>query len=412
MGERVNDYRSLTASANGAADGTTLVDTSLRNLRGGREDDTFEDWYVLITSGSALGEERKVRQSRFTSDTLTFDEAFSVQIASAVTYELSSISAAEKHAALLEAIRQLTEDVPLRIIDESLIVDNLLLNPSFEIFSATFTNWTNTGTPTLSQDTSNVLHLTNAASITASGAAEGIQQTVIPNVKDVTGRAVTFGCMVRATAADKARIRLLWGSSAYQSHDYHDGFDEYQHQEITIAIPSTATEVTAVLEVADGATALFEASYLHVQPLYRYTLPTTLKESPRYISQQAEVGRPDGLFLPVGRNTDLIAGRILRLEGKGTLNEPSSDTDTAQIGAPHVAIVVALAWMHWNRARLAESASQNRARFAEDMEMWGTEAKSLIGKLKPSRMGAMRMDEVGHFEEDADGKYLVLERRR
>ncbi len=85
LSEALGDYTSMTTTSAGAADGTTLIDSGLRNLPGGRDDDSFEGWYVLVTSGQASGEIKRVRQSRETVNSITLQDAFSVQIAGSVT---------------------------------------------------------------------------------------------------------------------------------------------------------------------------------------------------------------------------------------------------------------------------------------------------------------------------------------
>jgi len=379
-------------------------------LVGGTEDDSFEGWYILITSGTNNGEERRILQSRWNNNTLTAQEAFTGQVATSVTYELHRIRPKLKHNAINRALSELSTAVPLELIDETLRVDNLLANWDFETFSTTFTGWTNTGTPTLSQNSTNVMHGTYAANIVASGADEGIYQTVIPNAESLTGKGVTFGCMVRATAADTARIRLLWGSSSYESNAYHTGEDEYQFQQISTAIPSTATEVTAVLEVANGGTAQFDSAYLYVDPIYKYTIPATFVRGPNYVYLQADREEPNGNYLILPRDGRLIPGRIIRLRGRGILTQPSTDAETTEIGDPHVSIVVAYALMFLNRLFLTNSSVVNRDRFATDMTMWGQEAASLIKELHKPKIGARRSDGTCHIDEDASGRYLVFEK--
>ncbi len=409
LSEAMGDYESLTASSNGNADGSTIVDTGLRNLDGGRDDDAFEGWYAIVTSGDSDGEIRRVHASRVNTDTITLQEPFSNQILSAVTFELHRVSPTWKHNAISRALEELSVNVPLVIRDETLTVDNLLANQDFETFSTTFTSWTNTGTPTLSQSTSRVMHGTNSASIVASGATEGITQSVTINSDEITNKQLTFGCWVYATVADAVRIRVLWGSSTYESHAFHSGDDQWEHQEINVSVPSTATEVTAVLEVTDTNTGIFDASYMHIHPIFRYTIPATIVRGPHYVTQQWDLKDPDGSYLPIQRGTAPVAGRILRLEGLGVLTQPASDSATTEIGEPYVSIVVAYAAMFLNRMLLANSAQQQRTQYQEDMLMWGQEAASLIGRLSRPKLGAQRSDDLYHIEEDSSGRYLVFD---
>ena len=195
LSEAIGDYLSLTTTSAGATDGTTLIDSGLRNLAGGRDDDAFEGWYVLATSGDASGEIKRVLQSRQANNSLTFQEAFSAQIASSTTYELHRNDPTLKHNAINRGIEELSNQVPLPLRDETLVVDNLLTNWDFETFvSATsvFTGWTSTGTPTLTQNTSLVMHGDGSGSIAATGATEGLYQTAVINANEVTNKQVTF----------------------------------------------------------------------------------------------------------------------------------------------------------------------------------------------------------------------------
>ena len=72
-------------------------------------------------------------------------------------------------------------------------------------------------------------------------------------------------------------------------------------------------------------------------------------------------------------------------------------------------VIIAYAAMFYNRILLAQASQQQRARYSEDMQMWGQEANSLVRELKPARMSAQRSDHTWHIEEDSDGRYLVFD---
>jgi hypothetical protein len=412
LSEAIGDYLSLTTTSNGTTDGSTLIDSGLRNLAGGRDDDAFEGWYVLVTSGDASGEIKRVLQSRQANNSLTLQEAFSAQIASTTTYELHRNDPTLKHNAISRGIEELSSQVPLPLRDETLVVDNLLTNWDFETFvsaTTTFTGWTSTGTPTLAQNTSLVIHGDGSGSIAATGATEGLYQTATVNANEVTNKQVTFECWVYATVADAVRIRILWGSASYESHDYHSGTDQWELQSIQVTVPTSATEITAILEVTTGNTGIFDACWMSVRPLYKYTIPASIIRGPHYVYQQLDRHNPTGTYVPVIRGTGPETGRILRLEGKGVLTRPSSDTATVEVGEPYVNVIVAYAAMFYNRVLLAQASQQQRARYSEDMQMWGQEANSLVRELKPARMSAQRSDYTWHTEEDSDGRYLVFD---
>jgi hypothetical protein len=209
--------------------------------------------------------------------------------------------------------------------------------------------------------------------------------------------------------ADAVRIRILWGSASYESHDYHSGADQWELQSIQVTVPTSATEITAILEVTSGNTGIFDVAWMSVRPLYKYTVSSSIVRGPYYVSQQLDRHNPTGTYVPIIRGTGPETGRILRLEGKGVLTRPSSDTATVEIGEPHINVITAYAAMFYNRVLLAQASQQQRDRYSEDMQMWGQEASSLVQELKPTRMSAQRSDHTWHIEEDSSGRYIVFD---
>ena len=413
LSEAIGDYHSVTSTSAGNTAATTIVSTALLDIVGGGDDDAFEGWYVLVTSGNNDGERRRIRSYIATDSTVTVERAFSNATEADVTFELHRYDPDYKNNSISRAIEELTRRVPQKIRDETIFVDSLLSDGDFETYSgSTFTNWSESGSPAATQETSIVKHGDSSAKVVASGAAGQLYQSTTVNFNQMTNRQVTFEAWVYATTADTVRIRILWGSGSYESHDYHDGTDEWQLQSIAVSIPSTATEVTAVMEVADGYTGYFDASWLAVDPLYKYTLPTSITFGPHYITQQADRYNPDGPYHPIGKNSTPTKGRILRLEGLGMLSRPSTDDGTIEIGEPHISVINAYALMFFNRLLLSNSAQQQRDRFAQDMQMWGQEASSLIEEIARPRIGAKRSDGTWHTEEDSGGRYLIFDRNR
>ena len=413
MSEAIGDYQAVTSTSAGNTAATTIVSTELLDISEGGDDDAFEGWYVLVTSGNNEGERRIIRSYAATDSTVTVERAFSNATESDVTFELHRQDPVFKNNAISRAIEELSRKVPQVIRDETIFVDNLISNSDFETYSnTTFTNWSDSGSPTMTQETSIVKHGDAAAKIVASGGDGQMTQSATVNFNQATNRQVTFEAWVYATTADTARIRVFWGGSSYESHDYHDGTDEWQLQSISISIPTTATEATAVLEVADGYTAYFDASWIAIDPLYKFTLPTSIEYGPHHITQQADRYNPNGPYHPIGKGGTPTKGRILRLEGLGMLTRPSSDSATVEIGEPFTAIITAYALMFFNRLQLSNSAQRQRTGWAEDMRMWGQEAQSLISEIARPRLGARRSDGTWHIEEDSDGRHLIFDRSR
>ena len=77
LSETMGDYQSLATTSDGNSAGTSVVDTGLKNLSGGSDDDAFEGWFALITSGANTGESRRIRSYVANTTTLVTQEAFS-----------------------------------------------------------------------------------------------------------------------------------------------------------------------------------------------------------------------------------------------------------------------------------------------------------------------------------------------
>lgn len=122
LSDLVGDLVTGTATGAGTADGTTLVDSGLTPLSG-NQDDYYTNQWVIITSGTALGEELRVSDFTASTGTLTFyGVGASVQIASGVTYEIHKLwRALEKRRALNWAIREAYPYLARNIVDTAIL---------------------------------------------------------------------------------------------------------------------------------------------------------------------------------------------------------------------------------------------------------------------------------------------------
>ena len=161
--------------------------------------------------------------------------------------------------------------------------------------------------------------------------------------------------------------------------------------------------MTVVCDVAAGGTAYFDLVWAALDPVHRYTIPSTL-ETLYYLSQQHDENNVLGPYFPFGDNGKPTAGRILRLEGKSILTQPASDTATTEIGDRHLDIVLtyAMAWLE--RAGWLSQAQMQRGRQAENMGYWETKKKQLkeapsagMAKLGASCSKAWHIDPTGPY---------------
>ncbi len=223
-----------------------------------------------------------MRSYTVSTSTLVVEEAFSSAVDSSVTYELHRYDPTDKHNAINRAIEELYPSLHLRVRDETLVVDDLLSNSDFETFaSSAFTGWTEVGSPTTSAETTLMMHGSQSAKVVAdSGAAGQLTQAPTTNIREVTSKTATFKCWVYATAADTARIRMDWDGTNFENSDYHSGRDQWELLSVTASVPSDATQVKAICEVAASGTAYFDASWMAVGPVYKYTVPTSIIGGP------------------------------------------------------------------------------------------------------------------------------------
>jgi hypothetical protein len=414
LSEQMGDYQSLTTTSSGNSAGTSVVDTGLRNLPGGSDDDGFEGWYVLVTSGANTGEARRVKSYIANSNTLVTQEAFSGgAVDTTVTYELHQYDPVQKHQAINRAIEELYPFLYLPIVDETIVVDDRLSNSDFETFSSGFTSWTEVGSPTVTAETTYVVHGSQSAKVVGdSGAVGQLTQAPTITINEITNKTVTFKCWVWCAAADTARIRLDWDGSDITSSEYHKGQNEWELLDVAASVPTTATQVKAVIEVVASGTAYFDASWLEAGPIHKYTIPSSVLTGPHYVTESGSEKDIDPYYFPIiGVPT---AGRRLRIEGMGLLSRPSSDTSATEVSAPQSNIITAYAGMYFFRTQAASNAVDESSRFTELAAGFSRDAVRMVHQpgLRMPRLGAHKHRDIWHTEADSDGRYIIFDRTR
>ena len=414
LSEAIGDYQSLTTTSDGNSAGTSVVDTGLRNLPGGADDAAFDGKYVLVTSGANTGETRRIKDYIANSTTLVMQESFSGgAVESLVTYELHEYDPAQKHQAINRAIEELYPFLYLPLRNETVVVDDRLSNSDFETFSSGFTDWTEVGSPTVTADTTTIIHGSQSAKLVGdSGSVGQLTQAPSINTNEITGKAVTFKCWVWCAAADTARIRLDWDGSDIESSTYHKGQNEWELLDVIASVPTSATQVKAVLEVAASGTAYFDACWMDAGPIQKYTVPSAFINGPHYLTEQGDEARPNGEYYPVNGNP--TAGRRLRLEGMGLLSRPSGDGESTEIGDPRTAIIIAYAAMFLFRTMSVSNAVQERAGFVDMAATFSRDAVRMSAQpgLRMPRLGGQHHRDIWHIEEDSSGRYIVFDRLR
>ena len=422
LGEKVGDYYLLTTSSAGNAGGTTIVDTSLPNLPGGDDDDAFGNLYAGIKSGTNDGEVRRTTRTGYaqSTGTLTVAEAYTGQVASGVTFELHRFDPVEMRTCIGRAIGNLADVLYLPTLDETLFVDDQLSNTDFETWSGgSPSSWTLSGAgASETQETSRVYHGSNSLKQDSAAAVCRNSQNVYTavNVSKLANKSVRFKMWVFATAANVARIGITLDGSTYSYSSYHTGNGDWELLSATVTFSTSATELSAVCEVATGTkTGYFDGGRgagFFVGPVYRYTIPTAMVRGPHFVEFQAS---DDGPWLPLGFEAVPGEGDIMRLTGKGLLTVPTTDAATVELGENEVRLVVAEAareLYHINSAPQRAGGSQ-RAEFQQRAVEYAEEVRDLKASsgIKQRRSGAREYNGF-HVGEDSSGRYLEFDRHR
>lgn len=400
-----------------AGSATTIVDTKLAQLSA--DDDFCVGWYVRNV---ATGQIRLV--TNYVASTTTITHVSMTAVGNAATYELHRLDPTMKHNALGRA-SILTAPGPgrrglyLALRNETLIVDNLILNPSFEVNTSgpiAFTNWTNIGTPTLTAETSRKVHLTQAAGIAATDTTEGLEQNLFTtvNYEEVVAKTLHVRGWVFATVASAARLRVTFDGTTYTNGPWQGGDAEWEDpgtQYIDVSIPADATEMTVSCEVTNGNTAYFDLVTAYIDPINRYTLPTTMTVGPHQVLMQSDLSRPDGNYFPLPAWGAVSPNRVLRLIGETILSQPSTDAGTVEIGGAQVELFIAHAARWLYRALLQGGSQQERDYLAKLKADWDGDIARLEqtpGVAMPSTPAHMHKG-AWHVEEDSSGRYLCFD---
>ena len=416
LSEAIGDYNSFSTSADGNDARTSLVSSTLLNYPGGSDDGAFEEQYFLSTSGANSGESRRCELyiSKATDGpTAILQSALSSQTASSDTFELHRYDPELKHVAINRALVELFPTVYLPIRDETVIVDNVLSNSDFEDWtSGVPDSWTEVNSPTTAQESSRVFHGTYSVSLTGpSGDVGQLTQSPDININELAGKTAQFKCRVWTNGASQARLRIDWDGSNIESGDYHNGDNDWQLLSVEASVPSDATQVKVILEVAAETTAYFDTCWLAVDPLYRITVPSTIIRGPSRVYQQYKQDMIDGPYYPLLPGQSPTKGMILRLEGMGLLSRPTTESGTTEIAEPQLNLVTAYAAMVLFQTLWIRSASEQRDNLQRNIVYWQGEVSRLSQQpgIRMRTLGASRGKNAWHVEEDASGRYIQFD---
>lgn len=280
----------------------------------------------------------------------------------------------------------------------------------------TFTGWTNAGAGvTVTQESTIIRHGTYSAKIVAGGGAAGqMTQTFgTVSIDTLTGKTAYLEGWVYATAASTARIRLDWDGTNFDSCAYHSGTDQWEYQKLAVAVPTTATQVKAILEVAAGGTAYFDAVWGGVSPVQKYTIPTSMLRGPFQVLQQADELQPEGNYYPLTSYARPTAGRRLRLIGMGLLSQPTTDAGTVEIDTNQAEYFLAHASQWLYRAIRQGGSQQEREYIGQLRQEWQQDIERMErnGTTMPNMAAEIPIG-TWKVEEDSTAKSLIFTQKR
>jgi hypothetical protein len=416
LSEATGDYFSFSSSANGNDAGTSILADSLKNRIGGTDNNGFRGQYFLSVSGNNSGEFR--RCDTYAPNTedgplVLVQSAYSNAVASGDTFELHRIDPDIKQVALDQASAELFGVLYLPIKDESTIVDSRLLNGGFENFSSTDPdNWTKSGAGTPTRETAITFHGSNSFKMEETGGSEVLryyQDLDIASISGIVGTVATFKMWSYATAASTVRIILEFGSSSTEeASGYHGGASEWEQLSVSVGVPSGASRVRCILEVTASGTGYFDAGWASTDSVHRYTVPTSIVEGPTRIHQQYNETLPDGPYYPIPAGASPTQGRILRLEGKGVLSRPSTESGTIEIAEPRLSLFRAMSALKLVEILGEQSASEQITVLDRRIERW-ERTVSRLSRQPGVRMPPMPVESfrgVWEVSEDSDGRYV------
>ena len=416
LSEAIGDYNSFSTSSDGNDAKTSLVSDTLKNYPGGSDDGAFEEQYFLATSGANDGEARRCQlyiANASDGPTSILQSALSNQTSSGDTFELHRYDPELKHVAINRALVELFPTIYLPIRDETLIVDNVLSNSDFEDWtSGAPDDWTEVNSPTTTQETSRVFHGSSSVKLTGPGGSVGqLTQSPEVNINEIAGKTAQFKMRVWTDAASQARLIIDWDGSDTEAGDYHEGDSEWRLLSVDAAVPTTATQVKVICEVAAGATAYFDTGWAAVEALHRLTVPSSIVRGPMHVMQQHSENQVDGPYYPLLPGESPSRGRILRLDGMGLLSRPSTESGTTEIAEPQLNLVTAYSAMILFQQLWTRSASEQRENLLQNITIWQAEVARLSQQpgIRMRTLGASRGRNAWHIEEDGSGRYLLFD---
>ena len=413
-----NDWRELVTSASAATSTSVVTAAALADYA--EDVDSFPFWHAMFTTGTATttngGISRPIKRTggNTAASLITVTRAYPVGIGLGDTFELSRYNPDLYHNSLIQAAEVLYhKGLYLAVRDETLVVDDILVNSDFESAYAggAAPSWTNFGASvTVTAETTIVRHGSQSHKVVAdAGAAGGSYQAPTINIHQVTQKGIRWACWVYATAGSIARLRLSFdGGTTFESTSYHSGEDRWELLSLTTSVPSTATSVRFYVDVAAGGTGYFDAGWGVLRPVYRYATPSTfVSGNILRIFQQEDELHPDGVYFALDDNNPPVSGRRLRLIGKNYLTRPTTEAGTFEVIADQLELLCFQALVFFYQALALPVSGGERDGYLQNAALWQQKADAMLEGVLPKSQTA-HLPSAWSVERDGTTYNLVL----
>ena len=413
LSKELADFWSSTTTSNGAAGGTTLVDTALKVKA---NDWITDEAYDMVTESTYDGEERKISSLDNSTGTITV-LAHGGQIVSGIDYRIHRLfEASEKRRALITAAANVFPSCFAEIFDESLVSGNWLKDGSFERWTTTsnLTDWTET-TLTATQTSALPYYKHGAYSCKLDTLAGTLAQAItnFGDLQFLRGKSVTFTCQGWCDTASALRLSINDGTTQTYS-SYHAGDSAWTEDDprndsfyVTQNIAKNATQVTFTIHLASATAIAYvddarvisgEHNRIYIGHLgLAQNRPHQVLMEPDYYSQEDpwhpvrdySVDPSGYLYIP----TRYYADRRLRIRGIGYLDflvsgvSSTAWTATIALNEPQLKILIAEAILYlYTWMSMPNYESGTRADYQQMLAFWkreSTERKAKFGMRSP-----------------------------
>ena len=353
----------------------TITSSDLTHVGEGGAQAALTGWWLMLTSGSHLGEVAAIRDHTVQEGNATITYSASAfggeELPNGVKGFVLNRNPIVLHDVLNEACLELYPDLHVAMLDESNVISGLLLNPSVEVLDPAennrFLHW---DSPMSLVDVSDdiVIHGMRSAVLeprgsTLSDSPDNDNMTQDVQLREAGARTNAdfhFGCFVYAPAVRTVVIRLYDEDDNVVGEDSNDYAGEWTR---LYCRGTDARKVGIRYTGESGTMARADAFFLDGGDLYRYRVPDNFIEWPSVVSIQQDQYHPNGPFTPITgwrrvtdgddryivldeyRNVAIYAGHYLRLEGRAPVGrdlvaDDADDTARVEVNGPRAEALV------------------------------------------------------------------------